>query len=43
MEYINTEGQVADIFTKGLSAPKFENFKRQLGVTTRSAMRGNNN
>jgi hypothetical protein len=30
MEYINTQGQAAHIFTKGLHAPKFENFRRQL-------------
>nr|KYP60164.1 Retrovirus-related Pol polyprotein from transposon TNT 1-94 [Cajanus cajan] len=43
MKYINTEGQVADIFTKGLSATKFENFIKQFGMTTRSAIRENNN
>ena len=34
-----TEDQVADIFTKGLNAKKFANFRRQLGMTTIEKLR----
>lgn len=29
-QQVNTEDQVADIFTKGLGGPKFETFRKQL-------------
>ncbi|CAL9028013.1 unnamed protein product [Prunus brigantina] len=35
MRHINTDDQVADLFTKGLSTGKFENFRRQLNVVQR--------
>lgn len=41
VKYINTEGEVADIFTKGLSGPNFEGYRRQLGMITRSTLRKN--
>ncbi|CAL1391452.1 unnamed protein product [Linum trigynum] len=33
MKYVNTEDQVADIFTKGLSGPRLQDLTRRLGVT----------
>ena len=39
MKYIKTGDQVADIFTKALSGTKFEEFRRQLGMTTISKIR----
>ncbi|CAL8099446.1 unnamed protein product [Prunus armeniaca] len=35
MRHINTDDQVADLFTKSLSTGKFENFRRQLNVVRR--------
>ncbi|KAL9270255.1 Retrovirus-related Pol polyprotein from transposon RE2-like protein [Drosera capensis] len=35
-KYINTNDQVADIFIKGLSRDKFDEFIKQLGMITRS-------
>ncbi|XP_048491166.1 uncharacterized mitochondrial protein AtMg00810-like [Beta vulgaris subsp. vulgaris] len=39
LEQVNTEDQVADIFTKGLGGPKFEKFRKQLGMTSRLSLR----
>ncbi|XP_048502658.1 secreted RxLR effector protein 161-like [Beta vulgaris subsp. vulgaris] len=39
IEQVNTEDQVADIFTKGLGGPKFEKFRKQLGMTSRLTLR----
>ena len=39
MKYIKTRDQVVDIFTKGLSEPKFEEFKKQLSMTTKSKIK----
>ena len=36
MKYIKTEDQPADIFTKGLSKSKFEDFRQQLGMTEKA-------
>ena len=36
MKYIRTKDQVTDIFIKELSGSKFEEFRRQLGMITRS-------
>ena len=35
MRQTKTDDQVADIFTKGLSASKFEDFRRQLNMVRR--------
>ncbi|BFG28414.1 hypothetical protein CerSpe_146880 [Prunus speciosa] len=35
MRHINTDDQVADLFTKGLSTGKFKKFRRQLNVVQR--------
>jgi len=32
MKYVSTETEIADVFTKGLSNSKFEEFRRQLGM-----------
>ena len=42
MKYIKTGNQVADIFTKALSGTKFEEFRRQLGMTTRFKIKEKN-
>ena len=39
MQFVNTNNQVADIFTKGLSSTKFTEFQKQLGITSRSNSR----
>ncbi|XP_030449110.1 uncharacterized mitochondrial protein AtMg00810-like [Syzygium oleosum] len=39
MEYTKTGDQVADIFTKGLGAAKFEEFRTQLGMVSKSILR----
>ncbi|XP_048137760.1 uncharacterized mitochondrial protein AtMg00810-like [Rhodamnia argentea] len=39
MEYTKTGDQVADIFTKGLGAAKFDEFRTQLGMVARSVLR----
>ena len=38
---MKTNDQVADIFTKGLGGPKFEKFRKQLGITSRFTLREN--
>ena len=40
MKLTPTEEQVADIFTKGLSVNKFQDMRRQLGMCSKSALRG---
>ncbi|RXH77727.1 hypothetical protein DVH24_039698 [Malus domestica] len=35
MRQINTDDQIADLFTKGLSTCKFEKFRRQLSMEKR--------
>ena len=32
LKHVGTDGQVADVFTKGLHANKLENFNQQLGM-----------
>lgn len=39
MQYIKTADQVADLFTKGLSGVKSEEFRKQLGMIARSTFR----
>ncbi|XP_048498244.1 uncharacterized mitochondrial protein AtMg00810-like [Beta vulgaris subsp. vulgaris] len=39
LEQVNTEDQVADIFTKGLRGPTFEKFQKQLGIMSRLTLR----
>ena len=39
MEAIGTNEQVADVFTKGLNTTKFEEFRQQLGMTTRAELK----
>jgi hypothetical protein len=41
MKLTSTEEQVVDIFTKGLSAKKFEEMRAQLGVLSRSMIQKN--
>ncbi|XP_051138369.1 secreted RxLR effector protein 161-like [Andrographis paniculata] len=36
LEHIGTENPVADLFTKGLSSNKLENFRQQLGLVKRT-------
>ena len=38
VEYINTDEQIADIFTKALSKPKFEYFVHMLGLKSKTEM-----
>lgn len=42
MKYIQTNDQVADLFTKGLTVTKFEDFRRQLGMISRSMLEESN-
>ena len=42
MNYIKIEDHVAYIFTKGLSDPNFEEFRRQLDMITRSKIKEKN-
>ncbi|KAI4312932.1 hypothetical protein MLD38_037718 [Melastoma candidum] len=37
LQYIGMEGQTADVFTKGLNASKFEEFRTQLGMMRRES------
>ena len=39
MKYIRTKDQIVDIFTKELGGSKFEEFSKQLGMTTRFKIR----
>ena len=39
MKYIKTKDQVADIFMKRLDGQKFEEFRKQLSMMTKSAVR----
>ena len=39
MQFVNTNNQVVDIFTKGFSSTKFTEFQKQLGITSRSNSR----
>lgn len=39
MMHVNTDEQVADIFTKSLHGNKVEEFRKRLGMTTRTAIR----
>lgn len=41
MKHVNTGEHIADIFTKGLSRTKFEEFWKQLGITARATVREN--
>jgi hypothetical protein len=38
VHYVNTENQVADIFTKSLARPLFEKFKKRLGLISSKEM-----
>ena len=39
MCHVKTENQVADIFTKGLSNAKFSEFRKQLGMMSKTELR----
>ncbi|KAF7810522.1 putative mitochondrial protein [Senna tora] len=39
VKYISTDNQIADIFTKGLSGTKFEDFREKLGMISRTTIR----
>ena len=39
LEQVKTDDQVAEIFTNGLGGPKFEKFRKQLGITSRLTLR----
>ena len=39
LEQVKTDNQVAYIFTQGLGGPKFERFRKQLGMTSRLTLR----
>ena len=43
MKYIKLGDQVVDIFTKALNGPKFKEFKRQFGMTTRFKIKEESN
>lgn len=43
MRHIGTNGQIADIFTKGLNGVKIEEFRKKLGVVMSTAIKDNNN
>ena len=38
LQYCNTNDMLADILTKGLAKQKFENFRSQMGVRSRSKL-----
>ncbi|CAO2815987.1 unnamed protein product [Amaranthus hypochondriacus] len=39
LEQVKIDGQIADIFTKGLGGPMFDKFRKQLGMTSKLTLR----